>query len=202
MTRLDPRSMATALAHPVVPGPAARAVVLIAARDMVRGELAARDFVELAMQSLIGEEHSPTLKGAPRRDHHRRSALCHPRAPGRGPGGCTATLRDLAEGQSPAATPSISSSPRMPASRRARRMRHTCGSARRDRRARRARRRRRAALVLLRALAAMGRVDDATIEAEGRPTPRTAVRSGSPDPGRSPDGSRREQAWAEGSRQG
>jgi aminopeptidase N len=64
MTRLDPRSMATALAHPRgYPDQLPKAVVLIAAWDMLReGELAARDFVELALASLPGESHSPTLK--------------------------------------------------------------------------------------------------------------------------------------------
>ena len=60
----DAWALRTALAHPRgYPDQLPKAVVLIAAWDMVReGELAARDFVELAMQSLIGEEHSPTLK--------------------------------------------------------------------------------------------------------------------------------------------
>jgi aminopeptidase N len=63
-TRLDERSMATALAHPHgYPDPLPKSVVVNAAWDMVReGELRASEFADLALRSIPGEEHSPTLR--------------------------------------------------------------------------------------------------------------------------------------------
>ncbi len=62
-TRLDDRSMATALAHPHgYPDPLPKSIVISAAWDMVKqGELRASEFVDLALRSIPREDHSPTL---------------------------------------------------------------------------------------------------------------------------------------------
>jgi aminopeptidase N len=62
--RLDPRSLATAVAHPRgFDDSLPRALVLGAAWDMTRdAEMAGRDFVELALRSLPGESDSTLLR--------------------------------------------------------------------------------------------------------------------------------------------
>ncbi|MBK9725507.1 MAG: aminopeptidase N [Actinomycetales bacterium] len=202
MTRLDPRSMATALAHPRgYPDQLPKAVVLIAAWDMVReGELAARDFVELAMQSLIGEEHSPTLKVLLGEITIAVLRYVTPEHRDEVRAGCTATLRELAEGAVPGsdaqhqlitAYAGLSSSEADAAYLRGL-LDGTVALAGLDVDVE-------LRWVLLRALAAMGRVDDATIEAEGRADP---TNSGQERLAQTlaarPTAHAKEQAWARG----